>query len=92
MHRLMNNFTSLSKHSSGLEKTSHYSACTSTECSDLNLEPWTEPAGSICVCVVVVSALRGSNIMRPFYIVYCACTVILAGTGDCRMFATECKI
>ena len=49
------------------------------ECSDLNLEPWTEPAGSICVCVVVVSALRGPNIMRPFYIVYCACTVTLAG-------------
>ena len=40
------------------------------ECSDLNLEPWTEPAGSICMCVVVVSALRGSNIMHPFYIVY----------------------
>ena len=42
------------------------------ECSDLNLEPWTEPAGSICVCVVVVSALRGPNIMRPFlYCVLC---------------------
>ena len=40
------------------------------ECSDLNLEPWTEPAGSISVCVVVVSALHGPDIMRPFYIVY----------------------
>ena len=57
----------------------HVDLLLTSPCSDLNLEPWTEPAGSICVCVVVVSALRGPNIMRPFYIVYCACTVILAG-------------
>ena len=40
-------------------------------CSDLNLEPWTEPAGSICVCVVVVSALRGPDIMHCVLSLYC---------------------
>ena len=55
------------------------------ECSDLNLEPWTEPAGSICVCVVV-SALRGPDIMRPFY-TYCVLSlyVILAGVLSIRV-------
>ena len=45
----------------------------------LNIEPWTEPAGS--VCVVVVSALRGPNIMRPFYIVYASKKILRIKKG-----------